>query len=123
MASINIGPSSISDQNPLASSKNSFIKNALYFILGGVSLGIGTWLINGLFEKNPFYDGTSLWYIQGFVFLRPVLMFVLTLGTIIFFWNKQKYFALGVLTLSLILLFGYMILTFLYFGNPFSSRF
>lgn len=126
MPSINIESSSPLYSKPIVTNKlgNSLIKNILYFVMGGLFIGIGIWIINGLFENNPFYDGTRLWYIiPGFMYLRPILMIIFGVTTIIFFWKRQRPFAIGALTLSIIALLGYMGLTWLYFGNPFSSSF
>lgn len=83
------------------------------FFLGFIYCGFGLWIINGIFERNPFYDGYVLkdllrYLIPGSDFLRPILMVSFNLVSILVFWNKLRYFAIGVLTLSLLLLWWYI---------------
>lgn len=89
--------------------KTSKSNNFLQYFLGFVFLGFGLWIINGIFEKNPFYDGTRLWHtIPGFVYLRPILMVFFSVGSVSFFWRRFKAFAIGVLVLSILALLGYI---------------
>lgn len=88
---------------------NSFIKQTLHFGLGAAYLVLGLWIINGIFENNPLYDGTRLWHtIPGFVYLRPILMVGFSLASISFFLRRFRPFALGILFLSVLTLLGYI---------------
>ena len=91
------------------SEKTSRSNNFLHYFLVFVYLSFGLWIINGIFEKNPFYDGTRLWYIiPGFVYLRPILMACFSIGSVLFFWRRFRSFAFGVLLLSILALLGYI---------------
>src|SRR3989338_7202279 len=93
---------SFSTQSVNSQRVNSSLKGFIYFVLGVVFIGFGTWVINGVFEKNPIYDFRWMRYwLPGFFFLRPILFFLLPIITVLLFWKRNRPFALGALSFSL----------------------
>lgn len=76
------------------------------FILGVIFIGIFVWAIfYGLTHYGIYIPQI---YIPLVSFLTPVLMIGVSIFSVFFFWRRRKFFARGVLVLSLLILFLYV---------------